>query len=217
MNSTPLKSGNSNHIYYPAFIDITGKKCLVIGGGKVAERKVVMLLQFGARVVVVSPAMSKQLMKLGEEGKIEPFRRTYAEKDLSGTVLVFACTNKNVVNGKIRKDAMQKNIPVNVADNPVICDFIVPSIVKKGDLTIAISTSGRLPLLSKKLRQKIEEIVTDDYLTYLTTIGKFRKQLIRTVKDKQKRATIMKEIEKMDMKKITPAKLASTMKKAMSS
>jgi siroheme synthase-like protein len=143
-----LKSGNSR-IYYPAFIDITGKKCLIIGGGKVAERKVAMLLRFGARIVVVSPVMSKQLMKLGEEGKIESFQRTYVEKDLSGTALVFACTDKNAINGKIRKDAMRKNIPVNVADDPVICDFIVPSIVRKGDLTIAISHREHCPCFRK--------------------------------------------------------------------
>jgi len=214
VNSIALKSDNSR-IYYPAFIDITGKKCLVIGGGKVAKRKVAMLLRFNAHVVVISPVIEKQLLKLGKEGKIQYFQRTYAEKDLAGTALVFACTNNTTVNSKIRKDAVRKNIPVNVADDPALCDFIVPSIIRKGDLTIAVSTSGTLPLLSKKLRQKIEEIITDVYLSYLTMIGKFRKQMIERVKDKQKREIIMKKIEKMDMKNITPAKLASTMKKAM--
>jgi len=214
VNSIPLKSGSSR-IYYPAFIDITGKKCLVVGGGKVAERKVAMLLRFGANIVVVSPVIVKQLLKLVKEEKIQHFQRAYTEKDLAETALVFACTDNTTINKRIRKDAVRKKIPVNVVDDPALCDFIVPSIIKKGDLTIAIATSGTLPLLSKKLRQKIEEIITDDYLSYLTTIGQFRQQMIKTIKDKQKRETIMKKIEKMDMKKITPAKLASTMKKAM--
>jgi len=214
VNSIPLKSGSSR-IYYPAFIDITGKKCLVVGGGKVAERKVAMLLRFGANIVVVSPVIVKQLLKLVKEEKIQHFQRAYTEKDLAETALVFACTDNTTINKRIRKDAVRKKIPVNVVDDPALCDFIVPSIIKKGDLTIAIATSGTLPLLSKKLRQKIEEIITDDYLSYLTTIGQFRQQMIKTIKDKQKRETIMKKIEKMDMKNITPAKLASTMKKAM--
>ena len=152
-----------------------------------------MLLQFNAHVVVVGPVMTRVLLKLGEEGTIEYFQRTYTVKDLDNTALVFACTDNNAINNKIKKEAARKNIPVNVADSPDVCDFIVPSIIKKGDLTIAISTSGELPLLSKKLRQKIEEVVTDDYLEYLHIIGEFRRYLLKTVKEARKRGTIMKK------------------------
>jgi precorrin-2 dehydrogenase/sirohydrochlorin ferrochelatase len=201
-------------VYYPAFIDITDKRCLVVGSGKVAERKVAMLLQFNAHVIVVGPVMTKALLKLGEEGKIAYFQRRYTAKDLDNTGLVFACTDDNAINNKIKKEAARKNIPVNVADNPDLCDFIVPSIIRKGGLTIAISTSGELPLLSKKLRQKIEEVVTDDYLEYLHIIGEFRRHLLKTVKEARKRGAIMKNIEKMDIQEVIAAGLEKIKKSA---
>ena len=208
------KSDNKR-VYYPVFLDITDKRCLVVGGGKVAERKVAMLLQFNAHVIVVSPVMTKTLLKLGEEGKIEYFQRTYTAKDLDNTALVFACTDNSAINNKIKKEAARKNIPVNVVDTPDVCDFIVPSIIRKGDLTIAISTSGELPLLSKKLRQKIEEIVTDDYLEYLHIMGEFRKHLMKTVKEARKRGMIMKNIGKMDMQEVITTGLAKIKKRAL--
>ena len=206
---------DSKRVYYPVFLDITDKRCLVVGGGKVAERKVAMLLQFNAHVIVVGPVMTKTLLKLGEEGKIEYFQRTYTAKDLDNTALVFACTDNSAINNKIKKEAARKNIPVNVVDTPDLCDFIVPSIIRKGDLTIAISTSGELPLLSKKLRQKIEEIVTDDYLEYLHIMGEFRKHLMKTVKEARKRGLIMKNIAKMDIQEVIAAGLAKIKKRAL--
>ena len=202
-------------VYYPAFLDITDKRCLVVGGGKVAERKVAMLLQFNAHVIVVGPVMTRTLLKLDNEGKIEYFQRTYTAKDLDNTALVFACTDNSIINNKIKTEAARKNIPVNVVDDPDLCDFIVPSIIKKGDLTIAISTSGELPLLSKKLRQKIEEVVTDDYLEYLHIIGEFRKHLMKTVKEARKRGLIMKDIAKMDMQEVIATGLAKIKKRTL--
>jgi precorrin-2 dehydrogenase / sirohydrochlorin ferrochelatase len=206
---------DSSRVYYPVFLDITDKECLVIGGGKVAERKVTMLLQFKARVIVIGPVMTKTLLKLGEKGKIEYFQRSYTAKDLDNMALIFACTDNNAINTKIKKEAARRNIPVNVVDSPDVCDFIVPSIIKKGDLTIAISTSGVLPLLSKKLRQKIEEVVTEDYLEYLNIIGKFRRHLIKTVKEARKRAAIMKNIEKMEMREIITTGLENIIKRTI--
>lgn len=212
MNSMFSKS-DKKHTYYPVFLDIQDKQCLVVGGGKVAERKVEMLLQFNACVTVVSPTMTKSLSKLGETDTITFFQRTYRAKDLENTALVFACTDKNTINNKIKKDAIIKNIPVNVADSPDLCDFIVPSIIRKDGLTIAISTSGELPLLSKKLRQKIEEIVTDDYLEYLYIVGEFRTYLLKTVKEARKRAAIMKAVAKMGMENVIKTGLAGMKKR----
>lgn len=209
-----LKSDNKR-VYYPVFLDITDKRCLVVGGGKVAERKVTMLLQFNAHVIVVAPVMTRALLKLGEEGKIQYFQRIYAAKDLDNTALVFACTDNSAINNKIKKGAAQKNIPVNVADSPDVCDFIVPSIIKKGDLTIAISTSGELPLLSKKLRQKIEEVVTDDYLEYLHIMRDLRRHLIKTVKETRKRGMIMNKIGKIDTQEVIAIGLAKLIKRAL--
>lgn len=202
-------------VYYPAFLDITAKRCLVVGGGKVAERKVAMLLQFNAHVTVVGPVITRTLLKLDNESKIEYFQRTYRAKDLDNTALVFACTDNSAINNKIKTEAARKKIPVNVVDNPDLCDFIVPSIIRKGDLTIAISTSGELPLLSKKLRQKIEELVTDDYLEYLHIIGEFRKHLMKTVKEARKRGLIMKDIAKMDIQEVIATGLAKIKKRTL--
>ncbi len=193
------RSNSKQRNYYPLFFDITDRRCLVVGGGKVALRKVVMLLQFNAQVTVVSPVVSDALLKLCKEGKIECFERTYVKEDLDNTGLVFACTDNRVVNSRIKEEASQKRIPVNVADSPDICDFIVPSVIRKGNLTIAISTSGELPLLSKKLREKIEETITDDYLEYLRIVGKCRRYLMRTVKEQEKRSAIMQKIDRMDV------------------
>lgn len=207
MNSAHLKSDNK-HSYYPLFLDITDKQCLVLGGGKVAERKVAMLLQFNARVTVVSPFITKALLKLHRENKIECFQRVYSGEDLHNAALIFACTDNSAINKRIKKDAAQNNIPVNVVDNPDLCDFIVPSIVKKGDLVIAISTSGTLPLLSKKIREKIEDTITDDYLEYLHIVGEFRKYLLKTVKEARKRSMIMKKIERMDIQEVVATGLS---------
>jgi precorrin-2 dehydrogenase/sirohydrochlorin ferrochelatase len=177
--------------------------CLVVGGGNVAERKVRILLKFGAQVKVVSPKLNAPLTRLAEKGRIEVVKREYEGVDLEGTALIFAATNNEETNAKIRKDGAQRRIPVNVVDNPVLCDFIVPSIVKKGPIVIAVSTSGTLPLLSKKLRKEIEALVTGDYMRYLSMLGTFRKHLIEKVKDKKRRSDIMKEIAKMGIKELT--------------
>jgi precorrin-2 dehydrogenase / sirohydrochlorin ferrochelatase len=211
----PSKSDNKR-VYYPVFLDITDKRCLVVGGGKVAERKVAMLLQFDARIVVVGPLMTKALLKLVKGGKITYHQRTFAATDLDDIALVFACTDNKAVNNKIKKEAARKNIPVNVVDTTDACDFIVPSIIRKGDLTIAVSTSGELPLLSRKLRQKIEEMVTDDYLEYLHIMGEFRKHLMRTVKEARKRSIIMEHFGKMDIREVIAMGLTEIRIKALS-
>jgi len=202
-----LKS-HTKRAYYPIFLDVTEKPCLVLGGGNVAKRKVAMLLRFNARVTVVSPIVNDAILKLAQDGRIEIHQRPYALQDLDRCALVFACTDDNAVNGKVREEAAVRNIPVNVADCPQMCDFIVPSIIKRKDLTIAVSTSGELPLLSRKLREKIEEIITDDYLEYLAIIGKFRKRLMTSVSDTRKRSMIMAKIDEMDIRDVVTAGLS---------
>jgi siroheme synthase-like protein len=175
----------------------------VIGGGRVAERKAKILLRFDALVRLISPKVTQTLIRLAEKGKIEIIKRKYEEGDLKGAVLVFAATNKEEINRRIRKEAEKRHIPVNVVDNPDLCDFVVPSIVKKGPIVIAISTSGTLPLLSKKLRKEIQKNITGDYIQYAYLIGRFRELLIEKVKDRKKRSDIMKEIGKIDIKEFT--------------
>ncbi|HBL24328.1 MAG TPA: siroheme synthase [Deltaproteobacteria bacterium] len=195
----PLKSDTDRHHYYPLFLDVAGKECLIVGGGSVAERKALMLLKFHASVTVISPRATKKLVHLADTGAIRILPRTYRYGDLDRAAVVFACTDDRDTNGAVRKDAAARGVPVNVVDKPEECDFIVPSIIKKGDITIAISTSGRLPLASKKLRQAIEKTVTKDYVAYTRIIGALRQHLLDTVPDGRKRRTIMKYIAAMDI------------------
>ena len=193
---------NTKHLYYPLFLDISGKCCTVVGGGRIAERKVAMLLKFNAKVKLISPKITKNLLNLLQSGKIEVVYREYRIGDLEGASLVFAATNINEINNEIKKEAGIKGILVNVVDDPAMCDFIVPSIVKKDPVVIAISTSGILPLLSGKLKKEINTYITKDYIKYAHVIGKFRTFLIETVKDRKRRRKIMSEINKIDMKEI---------------
>jgi len=199
VNSKNLKS-NIKRSFYPLFIDISDKSCIVFGGGKVAERKIRMLLNFNAHVKVISPEVTKALKKLANANKIELLLSEYAPGNLHDSVLVFAATNNDKINERIKKEAARMKIPVNVVDNPSLCDFFVPSIIKKGPIVIAISTSGTLPMLSKKLRQEIEKNITKDHIHYARTIGKLRKDLLNDIQSKKKRKAIMNKIKNIDIK-----------------
>jgi len=202
VNSRHSKLPMNNNFYYPIFLDISKKSCLIVGGGKVAERKVCMLLKFHGTIKVVSPRVSIPLKKLAEKGKIHLLFKEYDAKDLDGVALVFAATDIDVINKKIREDAEERNIPVNVVDDPSLCDFIVPSIVKKDSILIAISTSGTLPFFSKRLRKDIAKRITSDYVRYAGIVGRFRKLLISKVENKKSRQSIMKKIAKMEISEI---------------
>lgn len=193
MNSKRSKSDNKR-IYYPLFLDITDKQCFVIGGGKVAERKVAMLLESGANVTVISPTATKVLKELARLGKITFFKRAFAPNDIDGAALVFTCTNSPEINKAIKASAALRHIPVNVADNPKLCDFIVPSIIRKDDIMIAISTGAQLPLVSKQLRRKLESVLTDDYLHYVRILSTVRGHVLKTIQNKAERERIMKKI-----------------------
>lgn len=189
--------------YYPVFLNIKDRLCIVFGGGEVAERKVLMLLRFGAAIRVISPVVTKRLARLEESGKITILKRGYNYGDIEDASLVFAATDNREINNSIKKEADDRGIPVNVVDDPELCSFIVPSIVKKGPITIAISTSGTLPLFSKRLREEIDSLITEDYLRYVRLIGRFRKILIEEVKDTKVRKEIMKEIGRFTVKELS--------------
>jgi precorrin-2 dehydrogenase / sirohydrochlorin ferrochelatase len=202
--------------YYPLFLDIAGKLCVVLGGGKIAERKVSTLIKFKAKVKLISPKITKNLSKRAESAKIEFVEREYREGDLEGAVLAFAATDQKEVNLRIKREADARALPINVVNDPRSCEFLVPSIVQKGPITIAISTSGSLPLLSKKLRQEIDNYLTEDYIKYADMIGKFRKTLKETVKDGRRRKEIMAEIEKTDFHEILRMDLSQINNKFLS-
>jgi len=165
--------------YYPVHLDIQNRNCLVVGGGAVGTRKVLTLLQCGARVTVVSPIISDRLRELAATGTLTLYKRPYQTGDLDGIFLVIGATNDEALNRRISSDAEGINTLCNIADRPEICNFILPSIVRRDDLVITISTSGRSPALAKKLRQILENQFGEEYADFLRLMGAIRKKLLK--------------------------------------
>jgi precorrin-2 dehydrogenase / sirohydrochlorin ferrochelatase len=164
--------------YFPVFLDLKEKPCIVVGGGAVAERKAKNLLKAGARVTVISPALTVPLSRLRDKKKIAHLSRSYRKKDLKGALLAIAATNDRAINERVFREATAERIPVNVVDDPAHSSFIVPSIVEKKDLLVAISTSGRSPALARLLRQKLEKEIGPEYPRFLKLLGTVRKKVI---------------------------------------
>ena len=164
--------------YYPVHLDIKNRNCLIVGGGAVGTRKVNTLLECGAHVTVVSPDPTSQLTQLASEESITLKRRAYRSDDLAGMFLVIGATDDESLNRQISKDAERAHILCNIADRPEVCNFILPSIVRRGDLVITISTSGKSPALAKHLRQKLETQFGQEYADFLLLMGAIRKKLL---------------------------------------
>ena len=185
--------------YYPAYLDLRERPCLVIGGGAVAERKALALLEAGAAVTIVSPALTSKLHELSDSGKISYLQKQYEENDLSGPFLVIAATDSAEVNTLVASACRKKHVLVNVATPPEESNFIVPSVVERGDLLIAISTSGTSPALAKKVRQDIEERYGAEYEIFLEKLSAIRKRVLEEVPDESKRRQVFQAIVDSDV------------------
>lgn len=164
--------------YFPVFLDLKNRKCVVVGGGRVAERKIQNLRKAGAAVTVVSPRVTPALERLKETKGIEHLRRAYKTGDLKAAFLAVAATDHRPTNEKVFREASARRIPVNAVDDPVHCTFIVPAVISRGDILIAISTGGRSPALAKALRKKLEREVGGEYSSLLKLIGAVRKSIL---------------------------------------
>lgn len=164
--------------YYPVNLDIQNRKCLVVGGGSVGTRKVMTLLECGAVVTVVSSDVAEELLELAEKKMIELKRRPYESSDIDGMFLVIGATDNEELNRQINKDAEHQNKLCNIADRPEACNFILPSIVNRGNLVIAISTSGKSPAFAKKMRQDLEKEFGEEYDEFLQLMGAIRKKAL---------------------------------------
>jgi siroheme synthase-like protein len=149
--------------YYPLLLNIQAKKCLVVGGGEVALRKSQMLLEHGAIVEIVSPALCPELNELVKDGAVRAIHRNYKSEDLNDALLVVAATDDARVNEKVAAEARRTGLLVNVVDNPDISDFIVPSYFRHGDIIVAVSTSGKSPALARKIRGELERALKAEY------------------------------------------------------
>ena len=165
--------------YYPVFLSIRGKKCVVIGGGQVARRKVMILLEHGASVEVVSPDLCSELSQLAESGKIRVLPRSYRAGDLQDAVIAIAATNNSNINLEVVKEARKRRVLVNVVDDAESSDFIAPSYMRRGDITIAVSTGGRSPALARKIRTRLEKDFGDEYALLALLLNEVRAEVKR--------------------------------------
>jgi uroporphyrin-III C-methyltransferase/precorrin-2 dehydrogenase/sirohydrochlorin ferrochelatase len=149
--------------FLPIFLNIKNRNCLVVGGGEVAVRKITLLLQAGAQVSVISPELDASLSEYVALGKIKHSAEHFQPSHLHNAVLVIAATNNRVTNQLVSETARQHLIPVNVVDNPDLCTFIMPSIIDRSPLMIAISSGGQSPVLARLLRAQLETIIPAAY------------------------------------------------------
>ncbi|ERM90796.1 hypothetical protein O163_13985 [Caldanaerobacter subterraneus subsp. yonseiensis KB-1] len=163
--------------FYPVMLKLKGKRCLVVGGGKVAYRKVVHLLEVEAFVTVISPSFIEEILSIGEKGRLTVLKRKYKEADVKGFFLAFACTDDKEVNKFVAKDGEKYGVLVNVVDDIDTSSFIVPAVVRRGDLVISISTGGKSPLLSKKIKEKLESTFDKRYEKLLEELYMVREEI----------------------------------------
>jgi precorrin-2 dehydrogenase/sirohydrochlorin ferrochelatase len=177
--------------YYPVFLNLDGKKVVVVGGGRVAQRKVSTLIKAGAFVEVISPDITKTLRGYAKKGMIRHRRKKYERGDLKGSFLVIAATSSKDTNTRVDRDAEQL---VNVVDTPSEGNFIVPSVVRRGLLTVAISTGGSSPAVSKAIRKEIEKHYGTEFARYLRFVEKIRREAMVRIKDDRERDRFLKSL-----------------------
>ena len=175
--------------FYPIHINIEGRKCLVVGGGKTAERKVKTLLRYGGKVVVIAPKATEEIKRISQKKKVLWHKRVYKDSDLNQAFLVISATDIESLNKEIGKKARKRGILINVVDSLEDCDFISPSLVERGHLRLSISTEGLAPLLSKKIRKDLDKKFGNEYKQYTQLIAKVRSVILKNknYSEKEKR------------------------------
>jgi precorrin-2 dehydrogenase/sirohydrochlorin ferrochelatase len=149
--------------YYPIFVDLKGRRCLVVGGGNVAEGKVRGLLAAKADITVVAPELTAAVRQLVDAGQVRYTAREYAAADLNGHELCFVATDDGAINARVAADCRARRIWVNAADDPANCDFILPAVIRAGNAVIAASTSGTSPALARRLREDLTAFLDEGY------------------------------------------------------
>lgn len=180
--------------YYPVYIQLHDQPCVVIGGGKIAEGKVDGLLAAEARVTVISPNLTPRLHELAEQNQITYISRTYQPGDLTGAFLVISATDQAEINHQVWEEASSNRQLVNVVDDTPHCNFIAPAILRKGDLTIAISTAGKAPALAVRLKEQFQKEIGPEYERFLELAGQLREPLARHIPDFERRKSLWYEL-----------------------
>ena len=163
--------------YYPVSVDLTGRRCLVVGGGAIAEREVAGLVEAGARVAVVSPSLTPSLLELAAEAELHWRPREYAHGDAVGFSLVMVATDDRAVNRAVAAECRERGIWVNGADDPARCDFILPSVFRRGAVTVAVSTGGASPTMARLVREELDALLPDDVAPLTQIMAEVRRAL----------------------------------------
>ena len=170
---------------FPMFMKLSGKRCLVVGAGKVGEPKIGGLIDTGACIHVVAIAASDQVRDWADAGKIDLELRAFSSSDLDGMFLAVVATASRSLNERVYREAQERGVLCNVVDVPDLCDFFYPAVVRRGDLQIAISTAGQSPSLAQKLRQQLERQFGDGYAAWVEQLGETRRLVLASDLDKE--------------------------------
>ncbi|MDD3268204.1 MAG: bifunctional precorrin-2 dehydrogenase/sirohydrochlorin ferrochelatase [Syntrophomonadaceae bacterium] len=184
---------------FPIYLDLSGKHCLVIGGGPVAERKVENLLEYEVNIKLVSPQVEIRIKQWAQEGTIVWLPREFEELDLEGIFMVFVATNDGLVNQRAVELCRQRGILANAVDDPPNCDFFIPSIIRHDSLVVAISTEGKSPLFARKLREELEEVITAEYGEFVDILGDLRIRIKDSVPDIELRRKMFENLVNSDI------------------
>ena len=184
--------------YFPLFIDLQNKRCVVVGGGAVAARKVETLLQFGAAVTVISEACGGRMRELAESGRISYRAGRYQAGDLQDAFLAIAATDDREINARIYEEATERGIWINVADEAAQCSFFFPAVVQRDSLVVGITSSGVFPALTKKIREMIEQILPTALQGKTAELYRIRAQAKHDAADPAERKAVLRRVaEKM--------------------
>jgi precorrin-2 dehydrogenase/sirohydrochlorin ferrochelatase len=164
--------------FYPILVDLQDKRALVVGGGKVAQRKIETLLECGALVQVVAKELTAPLEELRRAGRVQLLGKEFSEAFVDGAFVVFAATDDAALNRQVSRAAQRRGLLVNAVDQPADCNFIVPSVLSRGDLLIAVSTSGKSPAFARKVRVELEQHFGEEYGLFLNLMGNLRKEIL---------------------------------------
>jgi precorrin-2 dehydrogenase len=184
---------------YPALLILDGQPCVVVGGGVIAARKVEALESAGARVRVIAPELTPELEALAERDRIDPVRRAYQPGDLEEAFLVIAATDDPQVNTRVWEEARERGQLINSVDDVPHCNFFVPAVVRRGDLTLAVSTNGKSPAMAGRIRRELEERYGEPYAPLLTLLGEMRALIADRIPDFQRRKDVWYRLVDADL------------------
>ena len=179
---------------FPIFLKLTGRPCVVVGAGHLAESKIASLRAADARVTVIAPEASAPITEQAAAGELKLHRRPYRHGDLAGAFLVVAATNDPAVNRAVFAEATATGVLCNAVDDPPFCDFYFPSVVRRGDLQIAISTAGNSPALAQQLRKDLNEQLPLDLGDWLADLGNLRREVVASEPLNEERRLILHEL-----------------------